>query len=113
MIELQLNQGRSVGIWRLGQEVNLAPLVMIFSQKVFKMVDSKKFSVIFKRKYTHFFKKELLILNFSLISDPGSLTNMYQMVGLLFFLSGRFQPPPPSGARGTCPPSYATAEPKI
>ena len=42
------NQGRSVGVWRQGQEVKLAPLVLIFSKKIFKMVDPKQISVICK-----------------------------------------------------------------
>ena len=41
-------QGCSVGVWRPGQKVKLAPLVLIFSKKFFKMVNPKQISVIFK-----------------------------------------------------------------
>ena len=37
-----------VGVWRPGQEVKLAPLVLIFSQKICKMEDPKQISVILK-----------------------------------------------------------------
>ena len=47
-VSKKFKQGRSVGVWRLGQEVKLAPLVLIFSHKIFKMVDPKQISIIFK-----------------------------------------------------------------
>ena len=37
-----------MGVWHPGQEVKLVPLVLIFSQKIFKMVDPKQISIIFK-----------------------------------------------------------------
>ena len=39
---------QGIGVWRPGQEVKLAPFVLIFSQKNFKMVDPKQILVIFK-----------------------------------------------------------------
>ena len=41
-------QWRSVGVWRPGKEVKSAPLVLIFSEKIFRMVDPKQILVILK-----------------------------------------------------------------
>ena len=41
-------QWHTVGFWRPGQEVELAPLFLIFSPKNSKMVNLKLISVIFK-----------------------------------------------------------------
>ena len=47
-LETFSSQGHSVCVWHLGQEVKLVALVLIFSQNIFKMVDPKQISVIFK-----------------------------------------------------------------
>ena len=41
-------QWRTMGVWRPGQEVKLAPFFLIFSQKNSKMVDPKEIEVIFE-----------------------------------------------------------------
>ena len=51
-------QWRSMGGWRPGQEVKLSPLVLIFSHKIFKMVNPKQISVIFKSD-----KKKKIVLS--------------------------------------------------
>ena len=60
-----------MGVWRPGQEVKLAPLVQIFSQKIFKMVDPKQISVVCdkQKKKRRRKKKKLTKLKYIPISS--------------------------------------------
>ena len=51
-----------MGVWCPGQEVKLAPLVLIFSHNIFKMVDPKQISVIFKSEKQR--KKKTVVSSF-------------------------------------------------
>ena len=106
-------QWRGVGFWRPGQKVKLAPLCQNFSQKISKVVDPKEFgsnksSVPFHTSTELYIHNSWTNLNFSLCS----LTNMHQMVGLLFFVIDFSAPLPPSGAPGTSPPPLAHSRPR-
>ena len=45
-------QGRSVGVWRPGQEVKLVPLVLIFYQKIFTQNKFRSFLKVTSKKKT-------------------------------------------------------------
>ena len=87
-----LIQWRSVCFWHPGQEVKLVPHFLTFFRKISKNGRPKTNFDHFKNWKIH----ELI----ELLSDQ----NVYQIVGLLSFISGLFQRPPLKWRQGHVPP---------